>query len=258
MHFEVLGPAEGGAGTVLLSSGLGGAGAFWQPQLAALIPRFRVVLYDQRGTGRSAQTLPEPYAIAHMAEDVAGIMDTLEVERCHVVGHALGGAIGLALALQRPERVRSLVLVNAWAKMDSQTRRCFAVRRELLLHAGPEAYVRAQPLFLYPAPWMSANAARLEAEHAHGVAHFQGTETLLKRIGALEAFDVAARLRQIACPVLVAAARDDLLVPWTASARLAEGLPDARLWVVPEGGHAFTVTDPAPFNAELVGFLGQH
>lgn len=84
--------------------------------------------------------------------------------------------------------------------------------------------MRAQPLFLYPAPWLSAQADRIEREHAHGVAQFQGAETLERRVAALQAFDVSARLAEIACPVLVAASWDDMLLPWTASEALASGL----------------------------------
>ena len=255
LHHEVLGPADGGAGTVLLAAGLGGTGAFWQPQLAALAATHRVILYDQRGTGRSAETLPDSHGIADMADDVAAILEALSVPECHFVGHALGGLIGLDLARRHPTCVASLVVINGWARLDSQTRRCFDVRRDLLMHVGPEAYVRAQPLFLYPAPFMSANPARMAAELAHGIAHFQGTDTLLKRIAALTAFDATALLPEITCRTLVTASRDDLLVPWTASKSLAEGLPRARLLVVSEGGHAFTATQPDTFNEALLAFL---
>jgi aminoacrylate hydrolase len=254
----VQGRTDPGAETVLLSAGLGGAGGFWQPQLAALTERFRVILYDQRGTGANRMPLPNEYSIHAMAADVVEILDASGTARCHFVGHALGGIVGLALALRAPERLASLVLVNAWARADSQTARCFAVRKELLLHAGPEAYVRAQPLFLYPAPWLSQNAERLARDDAHGIATFQGSDTLLKRIGALLAFDVSDRLGEIRVPTLVAASRDDLLVPWTCSEALAAGLPDAKLWVVPEGGHGFTVIEPDAFNAKLLAFLSDH
>jgi aminoacrylate hydrolase len=254
MHYEVHGSADA-AETVLLSAGLGGAGAFWTPQIAALAARFRVVLYDHRGTGANAGPLPENYTITAMADDVIAILDALAIARCAFVGHALGGLVGLDLALRAPERLAKLVLVNAWARTDAQTKYCFAIRKDLLLHVGPEAYVRAQPLFLYPAPWLSQNQARLARDEAHGIAHFQGTDTLLKRIGALTAFDVTARLGDIRVPTLVAAARDDLLVPWTASTILAEGIPGARLWVTPEGGHGYTVTEPDAFNAGLIAFL---
>lgn len=160
MHYEVHGRAANGNGAVLLSSGLGGTGAFWQPQLERLGDRHRVVTYDQRGTGQSAGPLPDPYSIGCMADDIIAVLDELGIGRCHFVGHALGGLVGLELALRRPARVASLVLVNAWARVDSHTERCFAVRKDLL-RIGPEAYVRAQPLFLYPAPWLSRNAQRI-------------------------------------------------------------------------------------------------
>ena len=256
MHYEVHGQAREDRGTVLLSSGLGGAGAFWQPQLARLCERCRVVTYDQRGTGQSAGPLPDPYSVGSMADDVIEILDALGIGHCHFVGHALGGLIGLDLALRRPARVGSLVLVNAWAEGNPHTMRCFDVRKDLL-RIGPEAYVRAQPLFLYPAPWLAQNAPRLAHEHEHAVAHFQGTETLLRRIAALLAFDVAHRLGEIGCPTLVMAARDDMLVPWTASEALAAGIPGARLSVVAEGGHGCTVTEADAFNATLCGFLAE-
>jgi aminoacrylate hydrolase len=254
MKYQVLGQADASE-TVVLSAGLGGAGAFWTPQIEALSRDFRVVLYDHRGTGSNAEALPTDYSIGHMAEDVAGILDALGAPRAHLLGHALGGLMALELALRQPERVGRIVVVNGWLKADSQTRRCFDARLAVLKGGGPEAYVRAQPIFLYPAAWLSANAERMQAEEAHGIAHFQGEANLLARIGALLAYDASAVAGRIAAPVLVAAARDDVLVPWTASQAMAEALPNARLWLVPEGGHAFTVVNPDPFNGELRRFL---
>lgn len=255
MHYDLHGRDDAAAETVLLSAGLGGLGTFWQPQLAALGERFRVVLYDHRGTGRNAERLPDGTSIAAMAEDVLQIIDALGVPRVHVVGHALGGLIGLELALAAPEKLGRLVLVNAWARATAHTARCFALRRQLLLHAGVDAYLQAQPLFLYPAAWLAQREAQLADELVQARRHFQDSDTLLKRIDALLAFDVRDRLPQIAAPTLVAAARDDILVPWTASQALAASLPGARLWLTAEGGHGCTVSDPEPFNRRLVDFL---
>lgn len=244
-----------GAATVLLSAGLGGSGAFWAPQMEALTARFRVVLYDQRGTGRSDRALPSPYAVADMARDIGKIIDALGEEAAHIVGHAAGGLAALQLALDRPSRVLSLAVVNGWSRPDPHIARCFRTRISLLNDSGPEAYVHAQPLFLYPADWISQNAARLEAEEVHHLAGFQGRENMLARINALLAFDIDDRLGEIACPVLVSAAADDMLVPSLCSRRLAERLPNATLDVAPWGGHAFTATVPAAFNAALIAFL---
>jgi aminoacrylate hydrolase len=244
-----------GAEAVVLSAGLGGAAAFWAPQRAALEEHFQVIAFDQRGTGRNAAPLPQGYTIGHMADDVVEVLDAARIERAHFLGHALGGLVGLELARRHPSRLARFVPVNAWAKVERHSERCFDIRIGILKSQGPAAYVAAQPLFLHTAPYMAAHYEKLDAEIAHGTAHFQGEANLLKRIGALRAFDARADLAAITAPTLVAASRDDLLVPWTASQALAEGLPNARLWIAETGGHAFTLEQPEPFNRVLVDFL---
>lgn len=245
------------APAVVLSAGLGGSPAFFAPQMAALKARFRVVGYDHRGTGRSVHTLTRPHSAEAMAADIVEVLDAAGIERAHVIGHAAGGIAGLALALAAPERLDRLVAINAWAWPDPHIRRCFDVRLAILKDSGPAAYVHAQPLFLYPATWISQNAARLEAEEAHHLAAFPGAEIVRARIEALLAFDIRDRLGEIATPVLLAASADDMLVPVTCSERMAAALPSATLAVFPWGGHAFTVTAPDDFNAAVVAFLGE-
>ena len=257
MRYEILGRQDDKASTVVLSAGLGGLGHFWRPQLEALTAHHRVIVYDQRGTGANAGALPDDYSIAHMADDVIAVLDDAGVASCHFVGHALGGLVGLALARCHPSRLSSLVLVNAWARVDSQTRRCFEARTALLKHVGVEAYVRAQPIFLYPAAWLSEHEDIVRKEEAMGIAHFQGTDNLQKRLRALLAFDATSDLGEIQTPAFVAAARDDVLVPFTRSQHLAGNLPNATLWLTHEGGHAFTVTDPMPFNTAMLAFLAK-
>jgi aminoacrylate hydrolase len=257
MRYDILGRQDDEASTVLLSAGLGGLGHFWRPQLEALAAHHRVILYDQRGSGANAGELPDNYSIAHMADDVITVLDDAGIASCHFAGHALGGLVGLELARRAPSRLASLVLVNAWARVDSHTRRCFEARMALLKHVGIEAYVRAQPIFLYPAAWLSEHEEAIRKEEAAGIAHFQGADNLLKRLSALLAFDATSDLGKIRIPAFIAASRDDVLVPFTRSQQLADNLPNATLWLTGEGGHAFTVTDPAPFNAALLAFLGE-
>jgi aminoacrylate hydrolase len=255
MHHEIHGRTDPDAPTVLLSSGLGGAAHYWTPQIPALGEHFRVITYDHRGTGRSAGTLPPGYAIADMAAEVAAMLDDLEIRQAHFVGHALGGLIGLQLALDRPALLNRLVLVNAWARTHSHTLRCFAARKSLLLDTGIGAYVAAQPLFLYPAAWLADRQDWLAEQDAAGFEHFPPVETVLRRIEAIETFDLTGRLSAVAAPALVIAARDDILVPHTCSATLADDLPHGRLVLLDQGGHACNITDPAGFNALAGGFL---
>ncbi len=252
---QIIGRTENDAPTIVLSAGLGGASAFWQPQFAALTEQFRVVLYDHRGTGRNPAVLPEDYSIGDMADEVIAMLHSLHIRRCHFMGHALGGLVGLELALRAPQLLDRLVLVNAWAAPNSHSKRCFDVRRDLLRHVGVEAYVRAQPIFLYPPAWLVDNVARVAEEEAHGIKHFQGADNIERRIAALLRFDVAAQLGNIGHRTLVLATKDDTLVPWTCSQQLAAGLPNAELVVMPEAGHGVTVTAPEAFNRVVLDFL---
>lgn len=255
MHYEILGRDDPGAPTILLSAGLGGAGRFWEPQLATLETTHRVVIYDHLGTGKSPGELPSGYAIDDMAKEALALLDRLDIGCIDFMGHALGGLVGLQMALLDPVRIHRLIVINAWSRVDVQSERCFRVRIALLKDSGVQAYLHAQPLFLYPADWLSANHQRLLAEEAHALAHFPGESNVLARIGALSGFDIDARLGEIETPTLVIASQDDLLVPYTRSERLAEALPNARLEMFDYGGHGLTVTVPEVFNAALTRFL---
>lgn len=253
LHYTFHGPE--GAPVLILSSGLGGAGGYWAPNLAALAENHRVLTYDQRGTGRSDRALPETTSIEAMAQDVVALMDALGIETAHFVGHALGGMIGIEAALLSG-RIDKLVIVNGWRTLSPHTRRCFEARLAILRGAGVEAFLRAQPLFLYPPDWIAAHDAELQAELAHHLAAFPGAETMEKRIAAVAAFaptpERLAKLRN----VLVIATRDDFLVPQAASLDLAGVIPRADVATFDWGGHACNVTDPGGFDRLVLDFLG--
>ncbi|HYN46027.1 MAG TPA: pyrimidine utilization protein D [Allosphingosinicella sp.] len=254
LYWEEHGPAD--APALVLSSGLGGSAAYWAPNLQALAQDHRVILYDHRGTGRSDRDLSFNLDVDDMAGDVLALMDGLGLKSATLVGHAAGGAIGLSLALTAPERLDRLVVVNGFARPDPHFLRCFDTRLALLRDSGARAFLHAQPIFLYPARWISENSERLVAEEAQQLAHFQGAPNIEARIAALAAFDVAARLGEVRTPTLLIAAEDDMLVPASCSEALAEGLPGATLAVM-TGGHACNVTEAAFFNHLLRDWLGR-
>lgn len=256
LYYETYGP-EGGE-PVLMSSGLGGSGEYWRPQVDALADRYRVILYDQRGTARSDRELPPDHDVWAMAGDVLIVLEALEIASAHLVGHALGGLIGLALALKSPERLTSLVAVNAWARLSPVTARCFDTRLIILHGAGVGAFIEATPIFLYPALWIAENPERLAREAKHQRTSFPGVETTTRRIDAVRAFDVADRLGEITTPVLSLLAEDDVLVPWSAGRSLTDGLPQGRFAALPRGGHACNVTEPDRFNRLLMDWLADH
>jgi aminoacrylate hydrolase len=199
LYFEQHGRSD--APPLILSSGLGGSASYWAPNIPALAEHFRVIAYDHRGTGRSDRALPHVVKVDDFANDIRALMDALGIARAHLIGHAAGGVAGLALALTAPERLDTLIIVNGWAKADPHFLRCFEARLNLLRHAGIEAFLRAQPIFLYPANWISEHSAALDAELAHQLTDFPGIATMEKRIAALAAFDILDRLATFTTPM---------------------------------------------------------
>lgn len=255
MHIELTQAPFPDAPVLVLIAGLGGTGSYWLAQRSALAARYQLVVYDQQGTGNNPQTLPENYALPDMARELHEAVSEKGISQYSVVGHALGGLIGMQLALDYPEAIESLVIINGWLQLNAHTRRCFAVRETLLRDSGPSAYLQAQPLFLYPADWMAANQPRLEAEEAMHNAHFQGAENLTRRLAALKAADFLTAAPRISQPVLAICSRDDLLVPWSCSVQLQDALPNCRLEILAWGGHACNVTATGEFNEWLINGL---
>jgi aminoacrylate hydrolase len=129
LQYEVHGQGNPAAGMVLLSSGLGGAAQYWSPQIPSLARTFRVITYGHSDTGRSPGMLPDGYSVADMGDEIASLLDKLDGQRCHFIGHALGGLIKLQLALARPALLDRLIVVNAWSKTHLHTLRCSARAR---------------------------------------------------------------------------------------------------------------------------------
>lgn len=246
LWYEWHGPPEGEA--IILSPGLGGSGSYWTPNLAALSRDYRVLVYDHRGTGRSGPLPDTEVSVASMAADVRALIEELGIERPHFLGHALGGLIGLELGGILAKRV----IVNGWPRLDPHTELCFDVRLELLRASGAQAYVRAQRIFLYPAGWSSMNSGMLDIEAEHQLERLPPVETVEKRIAAARAFELRPGP---ACPTLLIAAADDMLVPAHCSEMLAGELAGATVARLDWGGHACNVTEPDAFNALVLEFL---
>ena len=244
-----------GAPPIVFSSGLGGHGTYWKPQLDHFTPRYRVILYDHRGTGQSEREIPMPYSVGHIADDIARLLDGLGLEAAHIVGHAAGALAGLELARTRPDRLLTLTTVNGWAVADPYFKRCYEIRSDILRALGVEGYLKSQPVFFYPAEYVAGHMDEIDAYNAWRLEDFPAPDSLLARIEALAAFDIAGALKDIHVPVLVLSAGDDMLVPQRSSRLLSDALPNVMPVEMPWGGHAVNVTATRMFNEHLMSFL---
>ena len=251
LYYEVHGQGP----ALLLVSGLNGVASFWTPHVPALAERYTVVLHDHRGTGQSSPSRIE-YSVEQMADDVVQLMDHLAIDAAHLVGHSTGGAIGQTLAVDRPERIDRLVLSATWTAADAYFRRLFKMRSEMLRAGGPEAYVRANALFMLPAAWTRDHEAEQAAADAAALAGFPPPEVMLSRIEAIVRFDRRADLPRIAAPTLVIGAQDDMVTPAYFSEELGQRIPGAQTVILPQGGHFFPVSAAEDFRRNVIEFLG--
>lgn len=251
LHHEMRGPA--GAPVVLFLHGLGSSSADWAMQVPAFAERYRVLTLDLRGHGRSRAGPRRGFTVDALARDVAGTLARLGEAPVHAIGLSLGGCVALALALERPEMVRSLVLVNAFARLRPAGARGAArmLQRLGLLCVAPMPVVAAHVARgLFPKP--EQREAYLAAVASLG-ANPRGT--YLASIRALLGFDARGRLGQVACPTLVVTGDRDRTVPRAAAELLARAIPGARAVVVPDSGHATPYDQPEAFNRAVLDFL---
>lgn len=260
MQYQLLPAIQQRRGLIVFSSGLGGHGRFWQPQIEFFQQHFDVLVYDQEGCHADSSLLPEPYSFQHLAEQLKNLLLQLEIQEFHFVGHAIGGFIGLELTQQLTEyslNMQSLTVINGWQTFDPHTQKCFQTRLALLEHAGAAPYVAAQALFLYPPQWISTYHRELAQQEQHQLADFPPVPNVLRRIAALKAFEITPAhveaLQQRS--VLLIANQDDMLVPYQQSLNLWKSCPNAELYLMSEGGHASSVTQASAVNSRLLTFL---
>lgn len=249
LHCEVRGDGKGTP--LLLLHGLGGSGRDWEALAGRLSVGRRLLLPDLPGHGRSPRR--GRVAVEDMAAAVEALLERQGEEAVHAVGLSLGGCVALALALRCPARVRSLTLVNAFARLRPAGPRGLArlLVRLCLLAAAPMPVLAAHVARgLFPRP----DQAHLYREARTALARTSRRD-YAAAVAALARFDVRARLGEVRCPVLVVAGERDTTVPLSAKQALAAGIAGARLVVVPGSGHATTHDEPERFAEVLLEFL---
>ena len=253
-HAELHVEEHGDGPPLLLVAGLGGSGRFWHAQIADFSREFRVILHDHRGVGRSG---PGPLIsnAGEMADDLLRLMDVLQLERVHLVGHSTGGAIWQHIALRAPERLASLVLSASWAGPTPLFLQTFHTRRDILINSGPLNYLMVGTLLATPTWYLHDRFTDTRSFFETRMAEFPGLEIELGRLNAVMSHDLRHRLNEIRVPTFVIGARDDQLTPSTMSQELAQLIAEARIHLLREGGHFCPQTVTAEYNAAVLDFL---
>jgi aminoacrylate hydrolase len=238
---------------LMMVAGLGGVGAYWNPNIPDFSAHYRVIRHDQRGTGKSSRS--RVASVEQMAADAAALIDHLGLRDVAWLGHSTGGAIGTAVALDHPGRIGRLVINSSTSCGDAYRRKLFSIRRQLHARVGPQAYAEFTSVLLYPPWWINANAELLEVEQARAAATLGAPEIQESRLDAILAFDRRPELKRIDIPTFVICAKDDILTPDYFSKEIASLIPGAELHLLETGGHACSRTVMGEFNAVVLDFL---
>lgn len=225
---------------VLFVHGSGEDHALWNGQRHALEREYLVAALDLNGHGRSPARAGD--GLSTYAEDVLAVLAGIR-QPTVVMGHSLGGAVALSVALQRPEHLAGIGLIGSGARLRVMPTLLQLIQDDfegavdyllgLMFHRSlPEIVQRSRAMVLR-----------------------NGQAALLRDFLTCDAFDVMARLTEIQCPAWVIVAEQDQMTPVKYANHLAAHLPASKLDVIPEAGHKLMLEQPGAFNQALLAFL---
>ncbi len=254
---------EDGAGEPLVMvGGLTATVEVWGKLRRLLAARHRLVMPDNRGTGRTRAYADDgDRSPARMAEDLLGLVDGLGLDTFHLLGGSYGGAIALSFAVAHPARLRSLVVACSHFGGPEKVEAAPGVRETRVRGGAPgatEAERRAALETLFH--------PRTIDERPEVVSFYDGfkrrfpvaKDEIERRSRAMAAYDVSEAIETLAVPTLVITGAADVLVPTENSVRMAGRIPGAELVVVEEAGHHFYSEQPERSAEAILAFLAKH
>jgi pimeloyl-ACP methyl ester carboxylesterase len=245
---------ETGAGTpLLLVMGIGYSSDMWHPIEPLLAADHRLILFDNRGVGRSSDIVGA-WTISGMADDALAVLDAAGIASAHVFGMSMGGYIAQELVLRFPDRVRSLILGCTSCGGDqavpakAEVFNTIDVRRAML----PEDGVRLLNPYIYDP---STPPDRIEVDMQIRLRTYPSRENYDAQLAAIQRWQSSGRLDRITAPTLVLHGEHDCLIPCENGRYLAEMIPGAEYREIENASHIFTTDQPGRTVAFVKEFL---
>jgi len=238
---------------VVLLNGIMMTADSWTSHTRALSESRRVITLDFRGQLRNL--MPGPFELQQHVDDLLALLDELGIERADFVGTSYGGEVGMLFALAHPERVESLAVIACVSHIEPPLRQAVELWRDTALNAPDQ-------LFDVTAPYNYSPAFLTEAVRTAGrerVRRFppEFFPAFAALCDAAVTLNITDRLHEIQAPTLVIAAEHDRLKPLPYSETIASRIPNARLEVIPDSGHAVVIEKANAVIALLLDWLSR-
>lgn len=253
LYYELHGPDDGEV--LVLSNGVLMSTASWGLQTPVLSRDYRLLLYDCRGMWKSEHP-PGPYSMEQHADDLAGLLDGLNIERAHIGGISYGAELSLVFALRYPQRTRSLIVSSAVSESDSVLSGLIDTWIAAAQASDPQQLFEVSYMLNFSAAYIQKNREAVFSAAARYTA--LDLQSALGLLWSFKRLNITAQLPHISAPTLVMVGEEDILKPSKYSQIIAEQIPQAELVVVTGAGHALCLEKPVVFNALVLGFLRQH
>lgn len=251
IHYAV----DGHGPWLTLAHPLGADLTVWDDIVPDLAAHFRVLRYDSRGHGQS--DVPRgPYTVEQLAADATALLSSLEITTTHFVGISMGGAVAQQVALDAPERIASLTLIDTTAGYDEADAKLFLERAVQAREKGMKVLADGTL-----GRWLGEDFRKrhpAQAERIRALVAGAHPEGFAASCEALATFDVRTRLPEIEAPTLVLVGENDPSTPPAVAQRIASGIPNARLTVIPDAAHLSIVEQKQLVTNALATFLRGH
>ena len=251
LYYEVHGDGE----PLLCVAGLTCDTLVWIPQVQAFAAAHKTVIFDNRDAGQSSMADAD-YEIADMARDAIALADELELDSFHLLGVSMGGAIAQEIALQVPDRVRTLTLAVTFGDSGTYASRLAEVWAARVRQVSHQQHIdelmllnHSQAFFESPEMVELVRTAMLNNPHP------QPPEAFARQLAACGCHHTLDRLSTLTMPTHVIGGEYDILVPIWKSRGIAETIPGAKFTMLPAAPHGLSVERAEEFNAAVLEFI---
>ena len=252
--------SECGSGEpLLLLMGLGAPGSVWEKHVEEYKKHFRCIAPDNRGAGESDKPAGA-YTTKQMADDAVGVIDALGIERFHVNGISMGGAIAQNIAIGHPSRVKSCVITASWAYCGNYMKSVFEMLKTTRGNMSYANFSQMFLLWLYSAKTYEDNLGTIEESlqnNRNDLAPMP-QHAFESQAAACIGHDTRGKLSHVTAPVLVTAGDKDIFTPIECSMYLHKQIKTSELAVFDGYGHTHHWEDLDRYNKITVDFMKKH